>query len=52
MTDFPILTTLIVLPALGAVALLLIPSRRSSVVLPVAVAASLVTLGASLWMLV
>src|SRR3990170_4613250 len=52
MTDFPILTTLIVLPVLGAVALLLIPSRRSSVVLPVAVAASLVTLGASLWMLV
>jgi len=49
---FPVLTTLIVLPVIGAVALLLIPPRRSEVVLPVAVAASLVTLGASLWMLV
>ncbi|HEX5631053.1 MAG TPA: NADH-quinone oxidoreductase subunit M [Acidimicrobiia bacterium] len=52
MTDFPILTTLIVLPALGALVLLIIPARRASVMLPTAVTMSLVTLGAALWMLV
>ena len=51
MTDFPILSTLIVLPAIGAGALLLIPARRSEIVLPVAVGLSLITLAAAVWML-
>ena len=49
---FPILTALIVLPVLGAIALLLIPPRRSEIVLPVAVGLSLMTLAAAVWMLV
>ncbi|MEK7252101.1 MAG: NADH-quinone oxidoreductase subunit M [Actinomycetota bacterium] len=52
MNEFPILSVIILLPVIGAVALFLIPSRRSEMVLPVAVAASLVTLGAAGWMLV
>ncbi|WKZ82114.1 MAG: NADH-quinone oxidoreductase subunit M [Acidimicrobiia bacterium] len=52
MTGFPILTALVVLPVAGALALLAIPSRRSQIVLPVAVACSLVTLGAAGWLLV
>jgi NADH-quinone oxidoreductase subunit M len=50
--DFPILTTLIVLPLAGAAAVLLLPSRRPEMVLPLAVASSLVTLGTAGWLLV
>ncbi len=52
MPEFPILSTLILLPVIGAVVLLAIPSRRAEVVMPTAVAASLLTLGAALWMLI
>jgi NADH-quinone oxidoreductase subunit M len=52
MTDFPILTSLIVLPVLTALAVMLIPRRRSELVLPVAVSGSLATLGAVGWVLV
>jgi NADH-quinone oxidoreductase subunit M len=50
--DFPILASLIVLPVAGAVVVLLLPRRRPELVLPVAVAVSLVTLGAAGWLLV
>jgi NADH-quinone oxidoreductase subunit M len=52
MTDFPILTTIILLPIAGAVLLMFLPARRPELVLPVAIAASLVTLGAVGWLLV
>jgi NADH-quinone oxidoreductase subunit M len=47
---FPILSVIIVLPVAGALAVLAL--RRTEIVLPVAVAASLVTFGASVWLLV
>jgi NADH-quinone oxidoreductase subunit M len=50
---FPILTSLIVLPLAGAIALLLIGNadgRRSSLVRQVALAASLLTFGVSVWL--
>jgi len=50
--DFPILTTLIVLPMAAGIAVLLLPRRRPELTLPVAIAASLLPLGAALWMLV
>jgi NADH-quinone oxidoreductase subunit M len=50
--DFPILSTLILLPVAGAVLVMLLPSRRPELVLPVAIAASIVTLGAAGWLLV
>ena len=49
--DFPILTTLILLPAASAVVVLALPRRRTELVLPVAIALSLLTLGATGWML-
>ena len=49
--DFPILTTLILLPAASAVVVLALPRRRTELVLPVAIALSLLTLGAAGWML-
>jgi NADH-quinone oxidoreductase subunit M len=51
-TDFPILTTIIALPAVAALAVLVIPRRRSDLVLPVAVSGSLVAFGAVVWLLV
>ncbi|MBU1865260.1 MAG: NADH-quinone oxidoreductase subunit M, partial [Actinobacteria bacterium] len=50
--DFPILTTLIVLPMAAGIAVLLLPRRRPELALPVAIASSLLPLGAALWMLV
>ena len=50
--DFPILSTLILLPVAGAALVMLLPSRRPELVLPVAIAASIVTLGAAGWLLV
>jgi NADH-quinone oxidoreductase subunit M len=50
--SFPVLTTLIVLPAAGGVTLLLLPRRRPELALPFAVAASLLPLTAALWVLV
>jgi NADH-quinone oxidoreductase subunit M len=49
--DFPLLSTLILLPVVGAVVVLLISPRRPELALPVAVATSLVTLGAAGWLL-
>ena len=50
--DFPILTTLIVLPIAAGVAVLLLPRRRPELALPVAITSSLLPLGAALWLLV
>jgi len=47
---FPILSVIIALPVVGAVVVLAL--RRKELVLPVAVASSLVTLGAAVWLLV
>jgi NADH-quinone oxidoreductase subunit M len=52
MSDFPILSTIILLPIAGAILVMLLPSRRPELVLPVSIAASLVTLGAAGWLLV
>jgi NADH-quinone oxidoreductase subunit M len=51
MTDFPILSAIIVLPALAALGVLVVPKSRSHLVLPLAVAGSMVTLGAAVWLL-
>ena len=50
--DFPILSAIILLPIAGAILVMLLPSRRPELVLPVAVAGSIVTLGAAGWLLV
>ena len=50
--DFPILTTLIVLPMAAGIAVLLLPRRRPELALPVSLAASLLPLGAAIWLLV
>lgn len=47
---FPILSVIILLPVVSAVGVLTL--RRTELVLPVAVASSLVTLGAAVWLLV
>src|SRR3972149_2457553 len=47
---FPILSVIIALPVVGAGVVLAL--RRRELVLPVAVASSLVTLGAAVWLLV
>ena len=52
MTDFPILSAIILLPVAGAILVMLLPSRRPELVLPVAIAGSIVTLGAAGWLLV
>jgi NADH-quinone oxidoreductase subunit M len=49
---FPILSTIILLPIAGAILVMFLPSRRPELVLPVAIAGSLVTLGAAGWLLV
>src|SRR6266542_2545702 len=51
MTDFPILTALIVTPFLGTVAVLLVPSRRPELVRIAAYAFAVATLALSLWLL-
>jgi len=50
--DFPILTTLIVLPMAAGITVLLLPRRRPELALPFSIAFSLLPLGAALWMLV
>ena len=47
---FPILSVIIALPVAGAAAVLVL--RRKELVLPVAFASSLITFGASVWLLV
>jgi NADH-quinone oxidoreductase subunit M len=49
--DFPILSTIVLLPVAGALVVLALPRRRLELVLPVAILSSLLTLGASGWML-
>jgi NADH-quinone oxidoreductase subunit M len=49
--DFPILSTIVLLPVAGALAVLVLPRRRPELVLPVAIAASVLTLGGAGWML-
>jgi NADH-quinone oxidoreductase subunit M len=49
--DFPILSTLILLPVAGGVLVLLLPRRRPELALPVAIAASMLPLGAAGWVL-
>jgi NADH-quinone oxidoreductase subunit M len=49
--DFPLLSTLILLPVVGGLVVLLVSPRRPELALPVAVASSLVTLGAAGWLL-
>jgi NADH-quinone oxidoreductase subunit M len=49
--DFPILTTIVLLPVAGALAVLVLPRRRPELVLPVAIAASVLTLGGAGWLL-
>jgi len=49
--DFPILTTLIVLPMAGGIAVLLMPRRRPELALPVAITASILPFGAAAWLL-
>ncbi|MDP8959404.1 MAG: NADH-quinone oxidoreductase subunit M [Actinomycetota bacterium] len=51
MTDFPILSSLVFLPVLGAAAVALVPNRRSETLLPVGVAVSLLPLGAAAYLL-
>ncbi|MFQ5966850.1 MAG: NADH-quinone oxidoreductase subunit M [Acidimicrobiia bacterium] len=46
MTDFPLLTAIILLPFLGAVIVSLLPRRRPELLLPVGVVVSLLPLGA------
>ena len=48
--DFPILSTIVLLPAVGSLVVLALPRRRSELVLPVAVALSLLVLGAACWL--
>jgi NADH-quinone oxidoreductase subunit M len=48
--DFPILSTIVLLPAAGALVILVLPKRRTELVLPVAVALSLLVLGAACWL--
>jgi NADH-quinone oxidoreductase subunit M len=49
--DFPILSTIILLPVAGAFIVALVPRTRSQLVLPVAVAVSALPLGAAVWLL-
>lgn len=50
--DFPILTTLVLLPIAGGLAVLALPNRRPELFMPVAIAVSLLPLGAAVWLLV
>ncbi len=50
--DFPVLTTLIVLPIAAGIAVLLLPRRRPELALPTAITASLLPLVAAIWLLV
>ena len=49
--DFPLLTSLILLPVLGALAVAVLPRRRPELVRPVAVIAMSATAGMTVWML-
>jgi len=49
--DFPILSTIVLLPAVGGLVVLALPRRRPETVLPVAVGLSLLVLGAACWLL-
>jgi len=48
--DFPILSVIVLLPAVGGLVVLALPRRRPEVVLPLAVALSLLVLGAACWL--
>ena len=48
---FPVLTVLVLLPVGSGIAVLLLPKRRSELVLPVATLLSLLPLGAAGWLL-
>jgi NADH-quinone oxidoreductase subunit M len=50
--DFPLLTTLIVLPALGAVLTMLVPRRRPELARAVGYAVSVATLGMAIYLLI
>jgi len=49
--DYPILSTIILLPVAGAAIVLALPRRRPELTLPVAVAVSVLPLGAAGWLL-
>ncbi len=49
--DFPILSTIILLPIAGAVTVAVLPCSRAQLVLPVAVTVSVLPLGAAGWLL-
>ena len=51
MTDFPILTAIIAVPAIGALVVVLLPERRVEAVRAVGYAATAATLGLTGWML-
>ncbi len=50
--DFPVLTSLILAPVLGAIAVALVPSRRSELHLPLGVALSIIPAGLAAWLFV
>ncbi len=50
--DFPVLTSLIVAPLLGAVVVALVPSRRSEVHLPLGIALSMIPVALAGWLFV
>jgi NADH-quinone oxidoreductase subunit M len=49
--DFPVLTTLILLPVAGGLTVLALPRRRPELALPTAITFSILPLGAALWLL-
>src|SRR3954469_16796647 len=51
MVDFPLLTALILLPVLGAAAVVLVPRTRTELVRPVAITVMTMVAGMSAWML-
>jgi NADH-quinone oxidoreductase subunit M len=52
LSGFPILSLIVLLPAAGALVMMLVPRRRTEIVLPLAVALSLLPLGAVWYLLV
>lgn len=50
--DFPLLTTLVVVPAIGAVTLAFLPRRRPELARPIAVLFSMVAAGLAAYMVI
>ncbi len=50
--DFPVLAALILTPILGAIAVALVPNRRSELHLPLGVAISLIPVGLAAWLFI